>query len=129
MNDESERLADEILVLESQSGQDESVQSLIRPYQERFWRHARSLAGDPDAVWEVTQEAWMGIVKGLSHIREPANFRECRFRILGFVERLDDISKGTLAFRSERTARVVIAIFANGHDDTHLNTHLSRIAL
>ncbi len=82
MADESERLIDEILVLDCQSGREEALHALVKRWQKRFWRHALYLTGNSEAAWDVTQEGWLGIVRGISTLRQPARFREWGFRIV-----------------------------------------------
>ena len=46
MPDDSERLIDEILVLDCQSGRMEAMRALVTRWQKRFWQHALYLTGD-----------------------------------------------------------------------------------
>ena len=82
MPDDSERLIDEILVLDCQNGRTEAMRALVTRWQKRFWLHALYMTGDPEAAWDVTQETWLGIVRGITRLREPSRFREWGFRII-----------------------------------------------
>ena len=82
MPDDSERLIDETLVLDCQNGRAEALRALVSRWQRRFWRHALYLTGDAEAAWDVTQESWLGIVRGIARLKQPARFREWGFRIV-----------------------------------------------
>jgi RNA polymerase sigma-70 factor (ECF subfamily) len=36
---------------------------------------------DTEAAWDVTQQSWIGIIKGLPKLNDPANFRAWAYRI------------------------------------------------
>lgn len=82
MYDDSERLIDEILVLDCQNGRAEAMRALVTRWQRRFWQHGLYLTGDSEAAWDVTQESWLGIVRGIGRLRQPSRFREWGFRIV-----------------------------------------------
>ena len=82
MPNDSERLIDEILVLDCQNGRAEAMRALVTRWQRRFWRHALYLTGDSEAAWDVTQESWLGIVRGITRLRQPSRFREWGFQIV-----------------------------------------------
>ena len=77
-----EQLVDEILVMDAQSGRGRALELLVARWQKRLWRYARSLTGDAEAAWDVTQEAWLGIVRGIGRLSDPARFRPWAFRIV-----------------------------------------------
>lgn len=117
MVDEADRLVDEILVFDCQNGREDALSALVRRWQKRFWRHALYLTGDSEAAWDVTQESWLGIVRGISSLRQPARFREWGFRIVTNKARdwlktkqrssavdLEESSVSTVANASERTS-------------------------
>ena len=37
--------------------------------------------GDSEAAWDVTQQSWLAIIKGLRKLREPARFKAWAYRI------------------------------------------------
>ena len=77
----SEQIIDEILVLDSQAGRARAMEALVSRWHKRLWQHAYRLVGDSDAAWDVTQQSWLTIIKGLSRLREPAHFRAWAYRI------------------------------------------------
>ena len=72
---------DQLLVLEAQDGDVRALEALVRRWQKRLWRHALRLSDDPDAAWDVTQQTWLGIIKGLRRLNDPARFRAWAYRI------------------------------------------------
>ncbi len=54
---------------------------LVSRWQKRLWQHAYRLAGDTEAAWDITQQSWLGIIKGLQKLNDPANFRAWAYRI------------------------------------------------
>lgn len=72
---------DQLLVLEAQDGDVRAMESLVRRWQKRLWQHALRLTDDPEAAWDVTQQTWLGIIKGLRRLNDPARFRAWAYRI------------------------------------------------
>jgi RNA polymerase sigma factor (sigma-70 family) len=82
MAGEWESLMDEILVLDCQSGSLGALEALVSRWQKRLWRHAYCLTGDAEAAWDVTQESWLGIIRGIAQLSDPARFPDWAFRIV-----------------------------------------------
>jgi RNA polymerase sigma-70 factor (ECF subfamily) len=79
---ESESLMDEILVLDCQMGSLGALEALVSRWQKRLWRHAYCLTGNAEAAWDVTQESWLGIIRGIARLDDPARFPDWAFRIV-----------------------------------------------
>jgi RNA polymerase sigma-70 factor (ECF subfamily) len=101
MGDEAEQLADELLVMDCQSGRVEAMEALVSRWQKRLWSYARRLTGNPDAAWDVTQESWLGILRGIGRLRDPARFRPWVYRIV--TRKADDWIAGSMKSRRRRT--------------------------
>jgi RNA polymerase sigma-70 factor (ECF subfamily) len=82
MIEPDEQLVDEILVMDAQCGRVKAMELLVARWQKRLWRYARSLTGDAEAAWDVTQEAWLGVIRGIGRLNDPARFRSWIFRIV-----------------------------------------------
>jgi len=76
-----EQLIDEILVMDCQSGRVKALEVLVSRWQKRLWHYAYGLTGNSEAAWDITQESWLGIIKGLRKLHDPANFRAWVYRI------------------------------------------------
>ena len=82
MSRESELLMDEILVLDCQGGDVAAFEALVSRWQKRLWRHAYCLTGNAEGAWDVTQECWLGILRCITHLDDPARFPSWAFRIV-----------------------------------------------
>jgi len=80
--DQREKLYDEWLVARSQTGDAGALDELVRRWHPRLVRQARALTGDGEAAWDVAQEAWMAMVRGLDRLDDPVAFPAWAFRIL-----------------------------------------------
>ncbi len=76
-----EQLVDEILVMDCQSGSVKALDILVSRWQKRLWCYAYNLTGNSEAAWDITQESWLGIIKGLRKLHDPAKFRSWAYRI------------------------------------------------
>jgi RNA polymerase sigma-70 factor (ECF subfamily) len=82
MAEETEQLIDEILVMDAQTGSVKAMEALVRRWQKRLWRYAYDLTGRTDAAWDVTQDGWLGIVRGIRRLQDPAHFKAWAYRIV-----------------------------------------------
>jgi len=82
MDRPEEQLADELLVMRCQDGEADAMAELVRRWQQRLWRHAYRMTGREDGAWEVAQEAWLAIVRGIGRLYDPARFRGWAYRIV-----------------------------------------------
>ena len=76
-----EQLVDEILVMDCQSGSVKAMGILVSRWQKRLWQYAYRLTGNSESAWDVTQESWLGIIKGLRKLHDPANFKVWAYKI------------------------------------------------
>jgi RNA polymerase sigma factor (sigma-70 family) len=82
MTEQNEQIADELLVMECQDGRVEALEQLVSRWQKRLWRYAYRLTGNAEAAWDVTQESWLGVIRGLSRLNDPARFRPWIYQIV-----------------------------------------------
>jgi RNA polymerase sigma-70 factor (ECF subfamily) len=73
-----DRALDEYLVLLSQAGSTQALDGLARRWTPRLLRYAaRVLGGSGDAAEtarDIVQETWIGAIRGLPRLRDPAQF-------------------------------------------------------
>ena len=81
MKSEITNIEDQLLVMEAQDGNVKAMEALVSRWQKKLWRHAYRLTADTQAAWDVTQQAWLGIIKGLRKLHDPANFRPWAYKI------------------------------------------------
>ena len=77
-----ERITNELLVLRAQAGDSDAMAQLVEHWQPRLWAFARVLMGDDQSAWDVTQDAWLAVVRDLPRLEDPARFRPWIFRIV-----------------------------------------------
>lgn len=102
MTEQDEQIVDELLVMECQDGSAKALERLVSRWQRRLWQYAYRLTGNAEAAWDVTQESWLGVVRGLSHLNDPARFRPWVYRIV--TRKADDwIARNAKARRRTET--------------------------
>jgi len=78
---QSERINDELLVIQAQEGAVLALSELVDRWQERLWRLAWRLTDDEHAAWDVLQEAWIVISREIARLADPAAFPAWAYRI------------------------------------------------
>jgi RNA polymerase sigma factor (sigma-70 family) len=81
MKETRTELEEQILVMDAQDGDAEAMRKLVLRWQKRLWHHAYRLTGHEDAAWDVMQEAWHDMIKGLGKLHDPASFRPWAYKI------------------------------------------------
>lgn len=81
MTNKRKQLEDQVLVMDAQDGDAEAMRKLVLRWQKRLWHHAYRLTGHEDAAWDVMQEAWHDMIKGLGKLHDPASFRAWAYKI------------------------------------------------
>lgn len=75
---------DELLVLRCQDGNTAALSELVAKWQPRILRHAMRLTANRDAAADVSQAAWLAIIRGIDRLNDPACFRRWAYRIVAF---------------------------------------------
>ena len=81
MQDERSNIQNQLLVMDAQAGDTEAMEKLVSRWQKRLWLHALRLTGETQAAWDVTQQTWLAIIKGLRKLHDPANFKAWAYKI------------------------------------------------
>ena len=74
MNDPSNQIVDEILVMDCQDGDARALNVLVGRWQKRLWAHAYGFVCNSEAAWDITQDSWLAIVRGIRKLNDPASF-------------------------------------------------------
>ena len=82
MQNSVEQVIDEILVMDAQNGRGAAFEALVSRWQKRLWWHAYHLTGQSEAAWDITQEGWLSIVRGLRRLHDPTRFGAWAYRIV-----------------------------------------------
>lgn len=106
-HDASGRVLDEYLVSLTQAGSIEALDGLARRWTPRLLRYAARLVGasggSAEAARDVVQDTWLGVIRGLRGLRDPAQFPAW---IYGIATRrcMDEIRARTRRRRLEERA-------------------------
>lgn len=73
-------MTDELLVVRCQLGEPDALAELVRAWHMPVWTYVRRTIGPADAD-DVTQEAWIAVLRGLPRLRQPARFKPWLFTI------------------------------------------------
>jgi len=82
MQNLKEKLYNELLVIKCRQGDSEAFGELVATWQERMWRYAFKMTGSEGAAWDVVQETWASVVKGLKKLKDVSSFPCWLFRIV-----------------------------------------------
>jgi RNA polymerase sigma factor (sigma-70 family) len=82
MNRTPTTILSELLVLNAQRGDEESLSELVEFWTPRLRARAHRLTRDHEGAGEVLQESWVGIARGLRRLRDPALFGAWAMRIV-----------------------------------------------
>jgi len=77
-----DQIHDELLVLKCQERNVQAFEELVARWQKRLWSHAYRLVEREDIAWDMVQETWMAITRGISRLQDPVSFPRWAFRIL-----------------------------------------------
>ncbi|MCF7669086.1 MAG: RNA polymerase sigma factor, partial [Verrucomicrobia bacterium] len=73
---------DEVLVIQSRSGDVSAFDELLERYQERLWRHALRLTNNEAAAWDILQETLLAIARGIGGLENETAFSAWAYRIV-----------------------------------------------
>ncbi len=73
---------DEYLVTRSQLGDSQAFRQLVARWHRLLVQQASHITRDDEAARDIVQESWIGIVRGLGRLRDPARFRAWAMRIV-----------------------------------------------
>jgi len=76
------QVAEELLVLRAQAGDEDALRGLVRLWTPRLTRHASRWLGDVNAAADAVQEAWVSIARSLRRLDDPARFTPWAYRLV-----------------------------------------------
>jgi RNA polymerase sigma-70 factor, ECF subfamily len=81
MNDRTERVYEELLVLRCQMGSESAFAEVVRLFAPRLRCYLRRLIGNADDAEDTLQEVWTDVYKGLGRLRNTGAFTPWLYRI------------------------------------------------
>lgn len=82
MERSSDQIFDELLIIRCQQKDREAIGLLWKRWQPRLLKWSFDFLKDQDQAYEVAQESWLSIFKGIHKLRDPALFRFWAYRIV-----------------------------------------------
>ncbi|MGD8500366.1 MAG: RNA polymerase sigma factor, partial [Phycisphaerales bacterium] len=76
------QIYDELLVIKCRQGDRAALDELVGRWQERLWHYAYRVTGSESVAWDVVQEAWYGIIRGIRKLNDVSVFPRWAFRIV-----------------------------------------------
>jgi RNA polymerase sigma-70 factor (ECF subfamily) len=61
----------ELLVLRCRRGQKDALEELVRSWEKRLFYYIRRLVDDEQDAWQILQETWVKVLRGIKKLREP----------------------------------------------------------
>ena len=76
------QIYDELLVIKCRQGDSAAFDELVGGWQKRLWNYAYRVTGSESAAWDIVQESWYSIVKGIRKLDDASVFPRWAFRIV-----------------------------------------------
>jgi len=81
MKDSLSNIENLLLVMAAQGGNADALEKLVCLWQKKLWQYVFRLTSDIHAAWDITQQCWLEIIKGLKKLNDPASFKTWAYRI------------------------------------------------
>jgi RNA polymerase sigma-70 factor (ECF subfamily) len=72
---------DELLAVRCRLGEPAAFDELIDRWHAPLWTYARAMAGTDDQAWDVVQDVWLRVIRGIPRLRDSAKLRQWLFGI------------------------------------------------
>lgn len=76
------QIYDELLVIKCRQGDREAFNELVGRWQNRLWHYAYRITGSESAAWDIVQETWFAIIRGIRQLNNVSIFPCWAFRII-----------------------------------------------
>ena len=97
-----DKALDDYIIAASRIGDKAALDQLVRRWQPRLIAHAYRMIGDSELAKDVTQDAWVDIIRSLKRLQETRAFPAWAFRIVS--RRSADVIKKRQSVRSLKSA-------------------------
>ncbi len=81
MKDNLSNIENQLLVMAAQGGNAAALEKLVCLWQKKLWQYVFRLTTDVHASWDITQQCWLEIIKGLRKLHDPKSFKAWAYRI------------------------------------------------
>lgn len=81
MNQKKRELELKLLVLRCQSGDRAAFQDLVQLWSDRLFLYVRRLVQDEHDAWDVIQQTWIRVIRGIRNLKDIGSFSPWIYRI------------------------------------------------
>ncbi len=81
MKSEKEAIYYERIVLRCRRNEKDAFEELIRDWEKRLFYYVRRLVDDEQDAWDILQQTWLKIIRGIESLREPRSLPTWLYRI------------------------------------------------
>ena len=81
MPDRKYSTENQLLVMAARDGDAEAMKKLVLRWQKQLRQYVFKLTSDNQATWDITQQCWLQIIKGVRRLNDPACFQAWVYRI------------------------------------------------
>jgi RNA polymerase sigma-70 factor, ECF subfamily len=78
---DKDRIYQELLVLRCQRGDKVALSELVSTWERRLFYFIRRLVNEEHDAWDVLQQTWLKVMRGISTLNEPGNLAPWLYRI------------------------------------------------
>ncbi|WP_165247731.1 RNA polymerase sigma factor [Paludisphaera soli] len=71
MDHDSDEIDRELLVIRCRRGERAAFEELIRAWERRLFVFIRKLVSDEEEAWQILQEVWLQVLRGIAGLRDP----------------------------------------------------------
>lgn len=81
MISEKEAIYQELLVLRCRRREKDALEELIGNWERRLFYYVRRLVGNEEDAWDILQQTWLKVLRGIGRLREPRSLPTWLYRI------------------------------------------------
>jgi len=81
MKDSLSKIENQLLVMAARDGDAEAMKKLVSRWHKKLWQYVFKLTSNSQATWDITQQSWLQIIKGVKKLNDPACFQAWAYRI------------------------------------------------
>jgi RNA polymerase sigma factor (sigma-70 family) len=128
MRKSRDQIYNELLVLKCQAGDKDAFEELVERWEKRFWHYAYRVTSSESAAWDIVQETWLAVVKGIRKLNEASVFPRWAFRILN-NKCTDWLRKQHLQYKLDNELSRQVQNESNAEQSTNVKSELLRMAV
>ena len=81
MTSEKESIYYELLVLRCRRREKDALEELIGNWERRLFYYVRRLVGNEEDAWDILQQTWLKVIRGIGRLQQPRSLPTWLYRI------------------------------------------------